>query len=92
MAKHKVNLEAWTTLHFQNRFLQIYVSIQGDFVKFYKEKWTNITPGLQQVIQQDFMNDRHFNSVYFMISYDISTHQNSQLRNSGLKTEINLNN
>jgi len=62
MAKHEVNLEAWTTLHFQNRFLQIYLSIQGDFFQFYKDKWTNITPGLQQVIQHDFLKDHHYNS------------------------------
>jgi hypothetical protein len=77
MAKHRVNLEAWTTLHFQNRFLQIYLSIQGDLVQFYKDKWTNITPGLQQVIHHDFMKDHHFNLGYFTISYDISTQQSS---------------
>jgi hypothetical protein len=92
MAKLKVNLGAWTTRHFQNRFLQIYFSIQGYFVKFYKDKRTNIIPGLQQVIQHDFLKNHHFNSGYFMISYDISTHQNSWLRNSGLKTEFNFNN
>jgi len=75
MAKHKVNLEAWTTLHFQNRFLQIYLWIQGHLVQFYKDKGRNITHGLQQVFQYDFLKDHYFKSGYFMISYDISTHQ-----------------